>query len=207
MTTDHSVTPDELGPEPRLVVVGTTGLGKTTVGRRIAEVMGVPFVEMDALNWGPNWTERPLEVFREELREAISCPSWVLDGNYSKVQDVYLPGATDIVWLDYPFLINLWQLISRILRRGIKSEDLWNGNVERLSTHLFTRDSLILWFLKSYWRRKKTYPALFGGPDARHLKLVRLTGRGKTGAWLRRLKVAVEQRRKSSYLDRPKALC
>ena len=188
-------------------MVGTTGSGKTTVGRRIAEVMGVPFVEMDALNWGPNWTERPLEVFREELREAISCPSWVLDGNYGKVRDVYLPRANTIVWLDYPFLTNLWQLLARTLRRGIKSEVLWNGNVDRLATHLFTRDSLILWFLKSYWRRRKTYPALFGGPDARHLKLVRLTGRGKTEAWLLRLKAAVEQRRKPSDLDRPKALC
>ena len=189
------------------MVVGTTGSGKTTVGKRIAEVLDVPFVEMDALNWGPNWTERPLEMFRTELQEAISCPSWVLDGNYSKVRDVYLPRANAVVWLDYPFLINLWQLVTRIFWRGVRAEVLWNGNVDRLTTHLLTRDSLILWFLKSYWRRKRTYPTLFEGPDAGHLTMVRLTGRGKTEDWLHRLKAAVEQRRKPSNLDRPQALC
>ena len=194
MSADQHMAPAELGAEPRIVVVGTTGSGKTTVGRRIAGVLDVPFVEMDALNWGPNWTERPLELFREELREAIDRPSWVLDGNYSKVRDIYLPKATTIVWLDYPFLVNLWQLVTRIFRRGVRGEVLWNGNVERLTTHFFTRDSLILWFFKSYWRRKRTYPELFSGPEGSHLQVVRLTGRGRTEAWLRQLRAAVERR-------------
>ena len=184
--------PVRLGPDPRMVVVGTTGSGKTTVGRRIAKALGAPFIEMDALNWGPNWTERPLEVFREELAEAIRGSSWVLDGNYSKVRDVYLPNANTIVWLDYPFLVNFWQLLTRIFRRGVKGEVLWNGNVERLATHFFTRDSLILWFFKSYWRRRRTYPELFSGPEGSHLKVIRLTGRGKTEAWLRRIRAGVE---------------
>ncbi len=174
--------------------MGTTGSGKTTVGRRIAEALGVPFIEMDALNWGPNWTERPLEVFRDELAEAISGPSWVLDGNYSKVRDVYLPRVSTVVWLDYPFLVNFWQLLTRTLRRGIKGEVLWNGNVERLATHFFTRDSLILWFFKTYRRRRRTYPELFSGPDAGHIEVVRLTGRGRTEAWLRRLRASLERR-------------
>ncbi len=197
------MTPAGLGSEPRIVVVGTTGSGKTTVGRCIAEALGVPFIEMDALNWGPNWTERPLEVFRKELREAISGPSWVLDGNYSKVRDVYFPKATAFVWLDYPFLVNLWQLLTRTIRRGVRGEVLWNGNVERLSTHFFTRDSLILWFFKSYWRRRRTYPELLGGSDAGHVQVIRLTGRGKTEAWLQRLRAAVEEGGKSFNLDRP----
>ncbi len=193
----------DLGPEPRIVVVGSTGSGKTTVGKRIAEILKVPFVEMDALNWGPNWTERPLEVFRKELREAVSGSSWVVDGNYSKVRDVYLPRTTTIVWLDYAFLTNLWQLLSRTFKRTVCSEVLWNGNVERIATHLFTKDSLILWFFKSYWRRKRTYPELFSGPEAGHLTVVRLTGHGKTESWLRWLKASFEQSGKPSELDRP----
>ncbi len=201
------MTPSELGPEPRIVVVGTTGSGKTTVGKRIADILNLPFVEMDALNWGPNWTERPLEQFREDLDEAIAGPDWVLDGNYSKVQDIYLPKAKVIVWLDYPFHVNFWQLLNRIFLRGIRAEVLWNGNVERLSTHLFTRDSLILWFLKSYWRRKRTYPELFGGSDGEHLTVVRLTGRAKTEAWLNSLRASAVQYVEPSNLDRPQTLC
>ena len=192
MSTKSDMTPAKLGPEPRIVVVGTTGSGKTTVGKRIAEILNVPHVEMDALNWGPNWTERPVEVFREELEETINGPSWVIDGNYSKVRDVYLPRANTIVWLDYSLVTNFWQLLTRTFKRSFKSEVLWNGNVERIQTHLFTKDSLFLWFFKSYWRRKRMYPELFSGPEGMHLDVIRLTGRGKTEAWLRSLVGAVE---------------
>jgi len=34
----------------RISVVGTSGSGKTTVARRIAEALGFPHVELDALH-------------------------------------------------------------------------------------------------------------------------------------------------------------
>ncbi len=48
----------------RIVVVGTTGSGKTTLAGRLAERLNIPHVEQDALNWGSNWTMRPNEEFR-----------------------------------------------------------------------------------------------------------------------------------------------
>ena len=51
--------------ERRIVVVGSTGSGKTTVAKRLAGILGAPYVELDALNWEPNWTEAPPNVFRE----------------------------------------------------------------------------------------------------------------------------------------------
>jgi len=45
----------------RINVVGTSGSGKTTVARRAAEALGVPFVELDALHWEPGWQEAPDE--------------------------------------------------------------------------------------------------------------------------------------------------
>ena len=99
----NSNNPDHLGPNPRVLVMGTTGSGKTTVGRRIAERLGVPFVELDALNWGPNWTEMLLEEFRHNVAVAASGDAWVIDGNSGKARDITLPRATTVVWLDYPF--------------------------------------------------------------------------------------------------------
>ena len=39
----------------RISVVGSSGSGKTTVARRIAEALDAPHVELDELHWGPDW--------------------------------------------------------------------------------------------------------------------------------------------------------
>jgi len=49
----------------RVSVVGAPGSGKTTVGRRLAEHVGAPFIELDAIFHQPDWGELPREEFRE----------------------------------------------------------------------------------------------------------------------------------------------
>ena len=39
----------------RIVVVGTSGAGKTTLARRIAALLMLPHIELDAINWQPGW--------------------------------------------------------------------------------------------------------------------------------------------------------
>ena len=129
----------------RIVVLGTTGSGKTTVAKEIARILGVTHVEFDAYRHGPNWTETPDDIFREQLREALQGDTWVADGNYSVTRDVVWPRATTVIWLDYPLRIVMWRLFWRIMRRGILRHELWNGNRESIWGHFFTRESLFLW--------------------------------------------------------------
>jgi adenylate kinase family enzyme len=72
----------------RIVVVGTTGSGKTTLAGQLSERLGSPHIELDELNWGPNWTMRPDDVFRKSADEATSRDRWVLDGNYGRTRDI-----------------------------------------------------------------------------------------------------------------------
>lgn len=82
----------------RIMVVGTSCAGKTTLARRIARTLDMPHVELDALYWGPNWSECPTDEFRERVRERVGGDRWVVDGNYAKARDVVLsrarPGAS-----------------------------------------------------------------------------------------------------------------
>jgi adenylate kinase family enzyme len=41
----------------RITVVGTSGSGKTTLARELSTKLGVPFVEIDALNWQAGWRD------------------------------------------------------------------------------------------------------------------------------------------------------
>lgn len=171
----------------RLIVVGTTGSGKTTLAGQLSERLGYPHVELDALNWGPDWTQRPNEEFLALVSQATSGDRWVVCGNYSRTRDKLWPRADTVVWLDYPLPVVLWRLWWRTLGRFARQEELWNGNRERLWEHFFTRRSLFLWALQTYGRRRREYPVLFGQPQHAHLKVFRFRRPGQTERWFSRL--------------------
>lgn len=168
----------------RIVVIGTTGSGKTTLASRLAQRLGCTHIEMDALHWEPNWTEAPTEVFRERVQKAATHERWVMDGNYSVVRDIAWPAADTVVWLDYPLPVILWRLLRRTLRRVFLHEELWNGNRERFATQFLTPNSLFLWLFKTYWRRRCEYPEMLARPEYAHLALIRLRSPYETERWL-----------------------
>lgn len=170
----------------RIVVVGTTGSGKTTLARALAERLGRPHVELDALHWEPNWQMAPVDVFRERVVEALNRPEWIVDGNYGKVRDLVWARADTVVWLDYPLRVVLPRLLRRTATRVITREELWNGNREELR-HALSRDSIILWALKTYRRRQREYPELFRQPEHAHLCVIRHRSPRDTERWLERL--------------------
>jgi hypothetical protein len=87
----------------RVVVIGVTGSGKTTFARGVADSIGAPCVELDALHWEPGWQAAPPETFLARVAAATAGERWVADGNYSRAQGLLWPRAEAIVWLDYPF--------------------------------------------------------------------------------------------------------
>lgn len=159
----------------RVVVVGTSGTGKTTVASRIAATLGVPHVELDSLHWEPGWTEAPVDVFRSRTIEATSGESWVADGNYSVVRDILWGRADTMVWLDYPFRVAFWRTLRRTVRRIMTREGL---------SALVGPDSMPLWVLKTYWKRRRQYPELFASPEYSRLTVLRHGSTGETERWL-----------------------
>jgi adenylate kinase family enzyme len=151
----------ERGAPRRIVVSGSTGSGKTTLARRIAAAIGAPHVELDSLYHGPNWTPADDETFRARLLERTSGDSWVVDGNYRAVRDLTWGRADVVVWLDYAMWRPAWRLFWRSLRRGIRKQELWNGNRENLRTQFLTKESLFLWLWKTHRLHRRMYPEQF----------------------------------------------
>ena len=168
----------------RINVIGTSGSGKTTFAHRIAQRLNIPHVELDALFWQPNWGETPLDEFRAKVREALQGETWAIDGNYSKVRDIVWGRADTVVWLDYPYVTVVWRVLWRTIKRSLTGEVLWNENRERLSNALFSRESIVLWAMTTYRRRKREYPKLFQQPEYSHIDFIRLRTQKEADAWL-----------------------
>ena len=47
------------------------GGGKTTLGRVLSAKLDLPFVELDALHWLPDWQQRPADEFKQLVQETL----------------------------------------------------------------------------------------------------------------------------------------
>jgi adenylate kinase family enzyme len=168
----------------RIVVIGTSGSGKTTAAAAVAQRLGVPHVELDALHWESNWTPAPVDVLRERVRQALSGDAWTVDGNYGKVRDLVWTRADTVVWLDYSLPVIMSRLLRRTVRRVVTREELWGGNRESWRQTFMSRESILLWALQSYKRRRRQYPELLARPEYAHLAVVHLRTPGATRRWL-----------------------
>jgi adenylate kinase family enzyme len=158
----------------RVVVIGTSCVGKTTFAQALARVLSFPHVELDALYWQPNWIPRPSEEFRALTAQALSQDRWVTDGNYGVVRDLIWSRATTVIWLNYGFPLVLWRALTRTVRRVLTQEELFSANRESLRLAFFSRDSILWWVLTTFHRRRKQYRVLFDRRTSPQLVYVEL---------------------------------
>jgi adenylate kinase family enzyme len=146
----------------RIVIVGPTGSGKTTFGRKLAARLNLPVTDLDDLHWLPGWVERPRDEFFALAEAAAGPEAWVIVGNYSKTRPLIWPRAEAVIWLDYPFPRVFWQLLRRSILRAIDKNPICNGNTESWR-QFFSKKSIMLWLFSSYRRVRSNYAAIFSG--------------------------------------------
>lgn len=176
----------------RIVIVGRTGSGKTTLARELAAKLDVPHVELDSLYFGPDFSTAPLGVLRERTSAAISGEQWVTDGNKRAVRDLVWPRADTIVWLDYPLTVSLWRLGKRAIwrtsaLRAKAAESKSEGKQTGLFKQMLAAAKGVLTALRSHRGQRREYPKLFAKTENQHLAVVRLQSPRATQRWLSRV--------------------
>jgi adenylate kinase family enzyme len=168
----------------RVSVAGASGSGKSTLASALAARLGLPYVELDALNHGPNWVEATPEELRARVEAALAAApdGWVCDGNYEgKLGDLVVERADTLVWLDLPLALVLARLVRRTATRIVRRTELWAGNRESLRSAL-SRDGILVWAVKAHRKKRRSLPAT---PERHpHLTFVRLRSPRQVAAFL-----------------------
>lgn len=171
----------------KINVIGTTGSGKSTFSRELAERLVYPCIHMDELFWKPNWTESADEEFFSKVESVVQGKFWVLDGNYSRTDQIKWKHADTIIWLDYSYVRTFYQLLRRTINRVATKRELWPGtdNRESFGKAFMSKDSIFIWFFHCYKRNRRKYAALDHSLKEGHIEFIRLRSPKDAKAFLK----------------------
>jgi adenylate kinase family enzyme len=172
---------DQLPARPyRVLVAGTSGAGKSTLAERIGRLLGIPYTELDSLFHGPDWV--PRASFEADVDRVIAAPQWVCEWQYGLVKARLAERADLLVWIDLPRRTVLRQVITRTVRRRLRREELWNGNLEGpLHTFFTDREHIVRWAWRQHHRTTERVMSLHAVRPG--LPIVRLRSRAEVERW------------------------
>jgi adenylate kinase family enzyme len=131
----------------RILVIGSSGAGKSTFSRRLHEATGLKLIHLDKIYWKPNWVETTdKSEWRRTLAEVLKGDEWIIDGNYGSTLEMRLERCDTAILLDLPNYICTWRVFKRsVIYRRRKRPDMAEGCAEKFDWE----------FLKWTWN----YPA------------------------------------------------
>lgn len=172
-------------------IIGTTGSGKSTLARQLAEKTKLQNIELDNLLWLDDWQETPNDALFLKLKIAMdnAAAGWVIDGLYTRTIPMIMDKVDTVIWLDYPFYINLYRLTKRTFGRVISRKKLWEDSNNRESLKLMlSKESIFMWLIKSYPKNRKKYFSLMQNPAYQHIQFIRLTSPKQAATFLKQIK-------------------
>jgi len=107
----------------RVVILGRSASGKSTLARRLGKVTGLPVIELDKIFWQAGLIATPRERWILVQEKIVAEDQWIIEGDlghYDAVE-VRLRAADTIILLDFSLLRCALQAI----RRSRERSDFW----------------------------------------------------------------------------------
>ena len=153
----------------KILVIGSSGSGKSTVARKLGELLKIEVIHLDSHFWHPGWMETPKDEWTGVVERLLERDAWIMDGNYSGTLEKRILACDTIIFLDLPRRICLARVLKRVIAyRNQSRPDVAEGCPERLDWE----------FLKWVWGYpKRTRPGI--------IQLLEKNSESKGVIWLR----------------------
>ncbi|MQB43127.1 AAA family ATPase [Rhizobium sp. ICMP 5592] len=163
----------------RILVIGCSGGGKSTLSQKIGERFGLVYVSLDRdVRWLPGWAERDEIERKRIIVEKAQEERWIMDGTNTTTFDLRLPRTDLVIWVRMPRLLCLWGAVSRWFKWiGRTRPEMAPGCPEKIEWQ----------FLRFIWTFEQVYsPRIIAGlaehgPD---IPVLQLTSRRQMHALL-----------------------
>ena len=130
----------------RILIIGCGGAGKSTLARKMGDILNIPVVHLDKLFWKPNWVETSREEFDALLAQELAKDKWIMDGNFNRTLPERVKHCDTIIYLDFSRVTCLLGVLKRVITTyGTVRPDMGEGCPERFD----------LDFLKWVWNFNK----------------------------------------------------
>ena len=106
-----------LAAKKRIFILGSVASGKTVLARKLSQVLLLPIIHVDQIEFNADLSKKNIDQVRTELREAVNRPEWILDGHGPlDLLPAHLKNADIIIYIDLP----LWRNIVWLVKRQLK---------------------------------------------------------------------------------------
>ncbi len=146
----------------RILVWGNSCSGKSTLASLLSKYLDIPLIDLDALNWLPNWeglnVSDPSRL-EARMQQATSGEEWVVAGSYTaQSKKIIWPRVDTVIWLDLPRPVLVWRCLRRSWLRSRQQTLLWGTNQENFFDQLkvWRGEESLLWWVFTQHQRKRT---------------------------------------------------
>lgn len=161
----------------RIVIIGISGTGKTTIARIVSNILEIPIIHYDKFVRDKNRTEVNEKIVEKKLEHAMKEKKWIMEWYIHPAAKSRLEKADKILYLDYSWYNAMFGGIKRRRQhRGSTRAEMAEGCIEKL-------DVKYLKVMRTREERQEIEDAIIGFEN----KVIRLKTKKETRNWIKEI--------------------
>jgi adenylate kinase family enzyme len=139
----------------KILICGGSCSGKSTFGSVLSSKLKIHSYDLDEIYWLPEWKINPSNIFNEKINHITKNKEWIVSGNYFSRQNTIIQNCDTVIFLKIGFVTRFYRALIRGIFRSINNTPICNGNYETLKQNFLSKDSLLLYIIKTNKRLDK----------------------------------------------------